>query len=239
MNLSAKINYMCLTAHFIDRDWVLHKRILNFCPITSHKGEHLTKYISNCILDWNLDNVFTVTVDNASSNDVAVLELSKKLDMWGTNMMDDGSIAGSIQNEDWANVRNVTKFLENFYELTLKVSGSRDDVDLSKMASGMKEKFKKYWGTPEKMNKMLFIASVLDPRNKFVYLARDALAIPMSSVASECAFSTGGRILDPFRSSLTPNVCNALFVSKIGLDKKLSLFVLKKVWSFLKKLNLN
>ncbi|KAH0653026.1 hypothetical protein KY289_030704 [Solanum tuberosum] len=149
-----------------------------------------------------------------------------------------GSIAGSIQNEDWANVRNVTKFLENFYELTLKVSGSRDDVDLSKMASGMKEKFKKYWGTPEKMNKMLFIASVLDPRNKFVYLARDALAIPMSSVASECAFSTGGRILDPFRSSLTPNVCNALFVSKIGLDKKLSLFVLKKVWSFLKKLNL-
>lgn len=29
-------------------------------------------------------------------------------------------------------------------------------------------------------------------------LARDVLAIFMSSVASECAFSTGGRILDPF-----------------------------------------
>ena len=76
-----RINYMCLTAHFIDRDWVLHKRILNFCPITSHKGEHLAESISNCLLDWKLDNVFTVTVDNASSNDVAVLELSKKLDM--------------------------------------------------------------------------------------------------------------------------------------------------------------
>ncbi|KAH0782248.1 hypothetical protein KY290_001846 [Solanum tuberosum] len=34
----------------------------------------------------------------------------------------DGSIAGSIQNEDWANVRNVTKFPEIFYEITLKVS---------------------------------------------------------------------------------------------------------------------
>ena len=83
-----RINYMCLTAHFIDRDWVLHKRILNFCPITSHKGEHLAESISNCLLDWKLDNVFTVTVDNASSNDVAVLELSKKLDMWGTNLME-------------------------------------------------------------------------------------------------------------------------------------------------------
>ncbi|KAH0652536.1 hypothetical protein KY289_030214 [Solanum tuberosum] len=120
-----RINYMCLAAHFIDRDWVLHKRILNFCPITSHKGEHLVECISNCLLDWNLDNVFTVTVDNASSNDVAVLELSKKLDMWGTNMMEDESIAGSIQHEDWANVRNITKFLEKMYELTLKVSGSR------------------------------------------------------------------------------------------------------------------
>ncbi|XP_069153735.1 zinc finger BED domain-containing protein RICESLEEPER 2-like [Solanum lycopersicum] len=83
-----RINYICLTAHFIDRDWVLHKRILNFCPITSHKGEHLAESISNCLLDWKLDNVFTVTVDNASSNDVAVLELSKKLDMWGTNLME-------------------------------------------------------------------------------------------------------------------------------------------------------
>ncbi|KAH0645237.1 hypothetical protein KY284_033121 [Solanum tuberosum] len=330
------------------RDWVLHKRILNFCPITSHKGEHLAECISNCLLDWNLDNVFTVTVDNASSNDVAVLELSKKLDMWGTNMMEDGSIAGSIQYEDWANVRNITKFLEKFYELTLKVSGSRyvtcnvhfediceldaylkvcmtsDDVDLSKMGSGMKEKFKKYWGTPEKMNKMLFIASVLDPRNKFIkyakgyknqssssdssdsstyglsqnvktnslrtkfymkkqkedsgslgvkseldrylledqepesedfdiliwwkvnsprfpilsQLARDVLAIPMSSVASECAFSTGGRILDPFRSSVTSKCVQCLICVQDWLRQETKPICVEKSWSFLKKLNL-
>lgn len=32
------INYMVLTAHFIDDDWVLHKRILNFCVIPNHMG---------------------------------------------------------------------------------------------------------------------------------------------------------------------------------------------------------
>ena len=35
-------------------------------------------------------------------------------------------------------------------------------------------------------------------------IARDVLAVPVSTVASESAFSTGGRILDPFRSSLSP-----------------------------------
>lgn len=35
-------------------------------------------------------------------------------------------------------------------------------------------------------------------------MARDVLAILISSVASESAFSTVGRILDPFRSSLDP-----------------------------------
>ncbi|XP_070039782.1 zinc finger BED domain-containing protein RICESLEEPER 2-like isoform X2 [Nicotiana tomentosiformis] len=41
-------------------------------------------------------------------------------------------------------------------------------------------------------------------------LARDVLAIKISSVASECAFSTGGRILDSFRSSLTPKCVQVL-----------------------------
>lgn len=35
-------------------------------------------------------------------------------------------------------------------------------------------------------------------------LARDVLVVPVSTVAFELAFSTRGRILDPFRSSLSP-----------------------------------
>ena len=41
-------------------------------------------------------------------------------------------------------------------------------------------------------------------------LARDILPIPIASVASECAFSTSGRVLSAHRSRLTPNVAEAL-----------------------------
>ncbi|KAL4589225.1 hypothetical protein LXL04_002130 [Taraxacum kok-saghyz] len=41
-------------------------------------------------------------------------------------------------------------------------------------------------------------------------MARDVLAIPVSTVASESAFSTGGRVLDSFRTSLTPRMVEAL-----------------------------
>ena len=35
-------------------------------------------------------------------------------------------------------------------------------------------------------------------------MAKDVLAIPVSTIASESAYSTRWRILDPFRSSLSP-----------------------------------
>lgn len=41
-------------------------------------------------------------------------------------------------------------------------------------------------------------------------MARDVLAMPVSTVASESAFSTGGRVLDSFRTSLTPRMVEAL-----------------------------
>lgn len=47
-----------------------------------------------------------------------------------------------------------------------------------------------------------------------VEMAHDVLAVPVSSVASESAFSTRGRILDSFRSLLTPKLVQTLVCCK-------------------------
>ncbi|CAL5213057.1 unnamed protein product [Lathyrus oleraceus] len=68
--------------------------------------------------------------------------------------------------------------------------------------------------------------------NKFHVLsriARDILAIPVSTVSSESAFSTGGRVLDSFRSSLNPStvevfICTQNWIKSpkvIDLEKEL------------------
>ncbi|XP_019179621.1 PREDICTED: zinc finger BED domain-containing protein RICESLEEPER 2-like [Ipomoea nil] len=74
-----------LTAHFIDSEWKLHKKILALVLVTSHKGEYLAKALENCLLEWGLRNVLPVTVDNASSNDTTMGFLKKKLVSWGSS----------------------------------------------------------------------------------------------------------------------------------------------------------
>ncbi|KAK2645507.1 hypothetical protein Ddye_020702 [Dipteronia dyeriana] len=70
---------------------------------------------------------------------------------------------------------------------------------------------------PEKLNEMFdVLAWWKNSLVKFPILsmiARDVFAIPISTVASKSAFSTGGRILDPFRSSLTPKIVEGLILT--------------------------
>ncbi|KAL0329120.1 UNVERIFIED_CONTAM: Zinc finger BED domain-containing protein RICESLEEPER 2 [Sesamum radiatum] len=295
-----RLTYMCLTAHYIDSDWKMHKVILNFIPCTTYRGDDVGLLIEKCLLDWGIDKVFAITVDNASSNDTTIAYLIRRFINWGTAILDgkylhmrcvahiinlivkdglkelndsiervrtvvryvrqspartrkfnDYVVEENIQSKkslcldvptrwnsvymmletalifegvferyeiydadfrndfrpggsygkiglplkhDWVMVRKFVKVLRYFYDLTNRVSGSLyvtsnnfldeisdvddllkewingDDVDLVDMARQMKAKFDKYWGNIEKMNMMLYVAVMLDPRHKFFYL---------------------------------------------------------------------
>ncbi|KAG7943234.1 hypothetical protein I3843_15G028400 [Carya illinoinensis] len=302
-------NYMCLTAHFIDEDWKMNKRIISFCKVENHKGETLGKKIEMCLLEWGRPKIFTITLDNASSNNGIVSYIKRKtrnkkdtileheflhmrccahilnlivrdglkeydqsiariraavkyvksspqrwntfkqccdseditckssvcLDVptrWNSTFMmldraekfqkafqrlededsgyvkslgeddseeDDGvselgkggaSKLGPPTMDDWDKSRLFVKFLKLFYDATLRFSGANyvtcncfafelatihaainlecteGPHKLRTMAFNMKSKFEKYWGNIKKMNLLLYIALILDPRYK-------------------------------------------------------------------------
>ncbi|XP_028063389.1 zinc finger BED domain-containing protein RICESLEEPER 2-like [Camellia sinensis] len=291
---------MCLTAHFINDDWKLPKRIINFCQVEDHKGETLGKKIEALLKEWDIDGLFTLTVDNVSSNNLTIRFLKRTTKLWkGTILgheflhmrccahilnliVSDGlkdlefcianvrhavryvrsspSRLDTFKNyveslkiesksllcldvptrwnstylmleaaekfesafqrmgevdynykhyfldneggerremptaEDWDNCRVFLKFLRMFYNATTRFSRSlfvtsntfyteifvienligqlikNNDPILSSMAKKMKEKFDKYWGNGDKINLLLYVAVVLDPRRKMKYL---------------------------------------------------------------------
>ncbi|KAL5824929.1 hypothetical protein ACOSQ3_020992 [Xanthoceras sorbifolium] len=84
------INYIVVTAHFIDSDWQLHKRILSFTQIGYHSGDSIGRSIENILLEWGIERVFTITVDNATANTTVVQYLIRKLNSWYV----DGTVLG-------------------------------------------------------------------------------------------------------------------------------------------------
>ncbi|KAK2654099.1 hypothetical protein Ddye_013955 [Dipteronia dyeriana] len=56
------------------------KEVIGVLVITA--GETIEKIIEACLLDWGIDRVFTITVDNASANDVAIKYVKRKLSNW-------------------------------------------------------------------------------------------------------------------------------------------------------------
>ena len=65
-----------------------------------------------------------------------------------------------------------------------------------------------------------------DNCNRFQVLSKvvkDVLTVPVSTVASESAFSTGGRIVDPFRSSLSLLMVQNLVCSQNWLQATVSI----------------
>ncbi|XP_019164427.1 PREDICTED: zinc finger BED domain-containing protein RICESLEEPER 2-like [Ipomoea nil] len=361
-----RINYMCITAHFLDDQWKLHKKIISFVPVSSHKGEYIAKALESCLLEWGIKNVFTVTVDNASSNDTAMGFFKSKLLSWGSSsvkvqymhmrciahilnlVVQDGlkfadesvkrvrdavrwvrnsparltkfrefaelfgveaksalhldvptrwnstyiMLNTAIQYQvvfdayerndpsysadlgsaptflDWCSVESFVKLLKAFYDMTVRISGSlyvtsntffSEISDLSCMLEAMvnseqgteklyeEEKGKACFTKVQSAMAALYddyaatyslsstqtassTQAVQSEANQATTctwwkshserfpilskIARDVFAVPISTVASESCFSTSGRVLDPFRSFLTPKIVEALICTQ-------------------------
>ncbi|XP_071928272.1 zinc finger BED domain-containing protein RICESLEEPER 2-like [Coffea arabica] len=78
---------MVITGHWIDSDWKLQKRVLSFVHIPPpHRGVEIASSIFKSAKEWGIEHkIYSISVDNASNNDVAVRMLkddisrSKKL----------------------------------------------------------------------------------------------------------------------------------------------------------------
>lgn len=73
--------YMCITAHWVDANWKLQKRIIKFGALTPpFDGVSLADEIALCLGQWKIDHkIFSFTVDNASYNDCMISSLKAHL----------------------------------------------------------------------------------------------------------------------------------------------------------------
>jgi hypothetical protein len=63
---------MCITRHFIDPSWKYQKRILAFPRVSDHKWLTNAKELEQCLEEWGIPGLLTVSLDNASANDIVV-----------------------------------------------------------------------------------------------------------------------------------------------------------------------
>ncbi|KAL5774561.1 hypothetical protein ACOSP7_012118 [Xanthoceras sorbifolium] len=68
----------------------LQKRILSFSQIVYHSGDSIGRCIEKVLLEWGIDKVFTITVDNATANTTVMGYVRRKLNNWQV----DGAILG-------------------------------------------------------------------------------------------------------------------------------------------------
>ncbi|KAK2634742.1 hypothetical protein Ddye_029534 [Dipteronia dyeriana] len=75
--------FLCLTAHFLDGNWILQKKVLNFCiMLPPHDGVSLAHKIYTLLCEWGIEKkIFSITLDNASSNKSFVDILKTQLNL--------------------------------------------------------------------------------------------------------------------------------------------------------------
>ncbi|XP_074353151.1 zinc finger BED domain-containing protein RICESLEEPER 2-like [Apium graveolens] len=131
--------YISLTVHFITSDWVLHKKLLNFYYLPSaHTGITISEKNYKMLCEWNIESkLFSITLDNASSNDSFVAILRTQLNLRNALLC----------NGEFFQIRCCSHILnlivqEGLKEMDESVVKIRESVKYIKGSQGRKEKFR-------------------------------------------------------------------------------------------------
>ncbi|KAF7152365.1 hypothetical protein RHSIM_Rhsim01G0167900 [Rhododendron simsii] len=155
------LNYMCLTGHFIDENWRYQKKILNFCVVHNHKGDTLGRKVEECLLDWGIDKFLTVTVDNASSNNLFIRYLERKTK----------DRKATILNHDFLHVRCSAHILnlivrEGLQEIDVPIARVRNMV---RYVRSSPSRMAEFWSCVEKEKIVCRLKPCLDVSTRWNY----------------------------------------------------------------------
>ncbi|ONK60155.1 uncharacterized protein A4U43_C08F14970 [Asparagus officinalis] len=136
---SQTLGYVCLNGQFIDSDWKLHRRMLNFMMVSSpHSENALSEVIGISLSEWNMKSkLFTITLDNnCSSHDIYSANLRDHLS--NKNML---MLKGQLfVVRCYANILNVVAqdVIASIHGIIYNI---RESVKFVKASPGREEKF--------------------------------------------------------------------------------------------------
>jgi hypothetical protein len=95
---NAKEDYLSVVAHYVNPDWQLEKRVIGFRLIDeSHSGDNIAKRVYDVLDEYGLNaKVFSVTLDNASSNNKAIQTIAPELSSYVGTV--DSDFVGTIDS---------------------------------------------------------------------------------------------------------------------------------------------
>ncbi|KAL5789171.1 hypothetical protein ACOSQ2_004059 [Xanthoceras sorbifolium] len=157
---------LCPTFEVPSRRTILQKLILSITQIGDYRGDSIGRSIENILIEWGIERVFIITVDNATANTTAVQYLIRKLNSWHV----DGTILGGR----FLHVRCCAYILNLIVNNGLRdkdhsVLSIRNAVKYMKSSPSRLEKFKKYVAH-EKIEEKGFVVLDVSTRWNSIYL---------------------------------------------------------------------
>ncbi|PLW48812.1 hypothetical protein PCANC_13712 [Puccinia coronata f. sp. avenae] len=134
--------YMVISSHYMLSDWTLRKRIISFKELPPpHTGLAIAKQLISVTVDLKIfDKITSVTVDNASSNDVAIACFA--------SVLQDKSKNPPELNGSYFHVRCVAQMInlivkEGFKEISEAIAKIRASVQYIKLTPARKQSFQR------------------------------------------------------------------------------------------------